>query len=163
MTPHESEVLRGLTAEDAASVRALGSPRRLSSGAVLFDLGSEADCLYLVERGRVNLTMPMEIGGHHEDVLVEERLPGQVVGWSALIPPHRFTLKAVAPLESEVVALPRTALFGYFASRPDVGFQLMRTVGTVIGHRLQLVQAMWLREMRRTIEHRYAQHAETAR
>ncbi len=37
--------------------------------------------------------------------MVEERSAGQTVGWSALIPPYRFTLTATAPLETEVIAL----------------------------------------------------------
>ena len=51
--------------------------------------------------GQLRQRTPMDVGGVHQDVLVEERLPGQMLGWSALIPPHRFTLKAIAPLESE--------------------------------------------------------------
>lgn len=150
------EILHGLTPDAAAVVMSFGSRTTLASGAILFDLGSPADHLYLVERGCINLTLPMEIGGRREDVLVEERLPGQMLGWSALIPPHRFTLKAMAPLESEVVALPREALLGHFASQPDVGYEVMRAVGAIIGHRLQVLQAMWVREVRSAIEHRYA-------
>ncbi|HSC26872.1 MAG TPA: cyclic nucleotide-binding domain-containing protein [Vicinamibacterales bacterium] len=149
------EFLEGLNADDAAALMALGTATILKTGAVLFDLGSPADFLYLVERGRINLTLPMEVAGHQQDVLVEERLPGQMLGWSALIPPHRFTLKATAPLESEVIGFARAALFAHFAANPQVGYQVTRNVGGVIGQRLQILQAMWLREMRRVVQHRY--------
>ena len=52
---------------------------------------------------------------------MEERVPGQTVGWSALIPPYRFTLTATAPLETEVIALSREALRAHFAADPAVG------------------------------------------
>ncbi len=58
----------------------------LLSGAVLFQLGADADQLYVIERGRVNLTLPMQVFGHEQDILVEERVAGQTLGWSALIP-----------------------------------------------------------------------------
>lgn len=156
MTTCRAEILEGLRAEDAAAVLALARRTTLATGATLFDLGSEADALYVVERGRITLTLPMEIGGCRQDVLVEERMPGQMLGWSALVPPHRFTLKAVAPLESELLVFPRAALLEYFEARPDVGYQVTRNVSAVIGQRLQVLQAMWLREVRRVVELRFA-------
>ena len=78
----------------------------LTTGEELFHLGDAAESIYLVVRGRLRLTLPMQVRGREEDVLVEERSSGQTVGWSALIPPYRFTLTATAPLETEVIALP---------------------------------------------------------
>jgi CRP/FNR family transcriptional regulator, cyclic AMP receptor protein len=156
MTTPLLDILEGLAVADADAVFSLGTPTVLATGTVLFDLGTPAEHLYLVQRGRINLTLPMEVGGQHRDVLVEERQPGQMLGWSALVPPHRFTLKAVAPLESTVVTIPRAELLQLFAWRPEIGYQVMRNVSAVIGQRLQVLQAMWLREMGRLVEHRYA-------
>jgi CRP-like cAMP-binding protein len=150
------DIFDGLAADDASAVMALGFSTRLQTGSVLFDLGSPADHLYVVERGRINLTLPMEVAGRHQDVLVEERLPGQMLGWSALVPPHRFTLKAIAPLESELITYSGIRLLEHFASKPAVGLQVMRNVAAVVGQRLQVVQAMWLREVQRAVGQRYA-------
>ena len=85
-------------------------------------------------------------------MVFEERTSGQTVGWSALIPPHKFTLAATAPLETEVIALPREELHKHFAANPTVGHRITLNLAIVIGHRLQLFQAMWQREMQRTVE-----------
>ena len=79
-----------------------------------------------------------------------------MLGWSALIPPHRFTLKATAPLETVLIALPRQALVSHFAAHPAVGHVVISNLATIIGQRLQVLQAMWLREMQRVIEMRCA-------
>ena len=150
----QSELLHGLSTEEAQRVTALGTRIRLPSGAELFPLGGPADSLFVVERGRIALTLPMQVDQHEEDVLIEERSPGQAFGWSALIPPHRFTLKATAPLDSEVLAIRRTALLEHFGAYPAVGFIVTQNVAQVMGRRLQVFQAMWLREMQRVIEHR---------
>ena len=150
------DLLRGLAPVEAADVMALGTRRTLAGGAVLFDIGADATHLFLVERGRVNLTMPIQVGERREDVKVEERGPGQMLGWSALIPPHRFTLKATAPFDTELVALSRQALVSHFAAHPAVGGVVILNLATVIGQRLQVLQAMWLREMQRVIEMRCA-------
>src|SRR5215472_11434770 len=110
-----ADLLRGLDERDAERVLSLGKRVVLTTGAELFHLGDQAECIYLVARGRIRLTLPMQVRSKDEDVLVEERLSGQTVGWSALIPPYRFTLTASAPLETESVALPRQALGDYFA------------------------------------------------
>ena len=150
------DLLKGLPEGDVANILALGSSRTLSPGTLLFDLGDEAADLFLVETGKVNLTLPVRVGGDHHDALVEERLPGQLLGWSGLIPPHRYTLQARAPVETELLALPRTALLDLFSARPEVGYSALSNVAKVIGQRLQIFQTMWIREMQRTLEARGA-------
>ena len=148
----QSELLRGLSEEEAQRVTGLGARIRLASGAELFPLGGPAENLFIVERGRIALTLPMQVREREEDVLIEERAPGQAFGWSALIPPHRFTLKATAPLDTEVLAIPRRTLLQYFDAHPDVGYIVTQNVAEVMGRRLQVFQAMWLREMQRVVE-----------
>jgi CRP-like cAMP-binding protein len=152
MDHEQSELLTDLTAEEGQRILALGTKIAVPSGASLFRLGDPADRLFLIKRGRIKLTLPMQVRGRQEDVVVEERTSGQTVGWSALIPPHKFTLAAAASLETELIALPREELRKYFAASPTVGYKIMLSLAVVIGHRLQLFQAMWLREMQRTVE-----------
>jgi len=156
MTDSRPDLLAGLNHDEATELLALGSRVSLSSGEVLFRMGSEAGSLYLVERGRIALTLPMQVAGREEDVLVEERSPGQTVGWSALIPPYRFTLNATAPLETEVLAFTRSSLLDHFGRWPVIGYIVTRNVASVIGQRLQVFQAMWLREVQRLVQLRCA-------
>ena len=151
MATTQPDLLRGLPDDEAARVMALGTRVSLPSGSELFRLGAAADCVYVVERGRIALTLPIQVGGRDEDVLVEERVVGQTVGWSGLIPPHRFTLRATAPLETEVIALPRAALLEFFAAYPAAGYLVTRNLAGVVGQRLQVFQAMWLREVQRVV------------
>lgn len=155
------ELLQGLAPADAEKVLSLGTRRRISAGSSLFRLGELAQCLYLVESGRMRLTLPLQIGERKEEILVEEKGPGQTVGWSALIPPYRFTLSAVAAVDTEVVALTPEALHGFFESAPTVGARLCLNLALIVGHRLQTLQAMWLREIQRTVELHAASAANT--
>ncbi len=156
MTDVRPDLLAGLSHDEAEAVLALATRVSLASSEVLFRMGGDASMLYVVERGRIALTLPMQVCGRQEDVLVEERAPGQTVGWSALIPPYRFTLNASAPLETEVLAFTRSSLLDHFGREPVVGYIVTRNVASVIGQRLQVFQAMWLREMQRVVELRCA-------
>ena len=152
MTNRDWEIIRGLEPDDAAELTALGIQRLLPAGSVLFELGAEADHLFLVVRGRANLTLPIQLEGCPQDMLVEERGPGQMLGWSAIIPSHQFTLKVTAPLEAEFLAFPRDELLTHLANRPEVGYVVMRNLAATVGQRLQTLQVMWLREMQRLLE-----------
>ncbi len=156
MAIHDLELLIGVAPADVEALTALGEPSQLGTGDTLFRLGDPADHLFVIDRGRVALTLPMQIRDRDEAILIEERGPGQTVGWSALIPPHRFTLTASALIETHVLALPRAALLDYFSARPDVGYAVTRNVASVVGQRLQVFQAMWLREMQRVVKLSYA-------
>jgi CRP-like cAMP-binding protein len=152
----QTDLVKGLPAEEAAAIMALGAPIALSAGEVLFELGADAQCLYLIRRGRIALTLPMQLGGRDEDIVIEEHVPGQTLGWSALVPPHRFTLKATAPLATEVLAFRRDNLLAYCGAHPEVGTVVALNIAAMIGQRLQLFQAMWLREMQRVVSHVHA-------
>jgi CRP/FNR family cyclic AMP-dependent transcriptional regulator len=150
------DLLQGLPQDEADRVLALGKRVVLTAGAELFHLGDVAESIYVVMRGRLRLTMPMQVRSHDEDVLVEERAGSETVGWSALIPPHRFTLTAAASIETELIALPREALNRHFAEHPETGFAISTNLSKIIGQRLQLFQTMWLREIQRMVELRCA-------
>jgi CRP-like cAMP-binding protein len=150
------DLLKGLSEDQAARLKALGTPTTLAAGQTLFRFGDEADALYLVVRGRIALTLPMQILEGEEEVLVEERQAGETVGWSGLVPPHRFTLNAAATIPSELCAFPRAVLLDHFLAHPSVGYAVTRNVAAVMGHRLQVFQTMWLREMQRAVDQKYA-------
>jgi len=146
------ELLNGLTHAEIEQALKLGTPQIIPCGTLLFRLGDPADRLFLITRGRIRLTAPIQVRGQEESILTEEISAGQTVGWSALIPPYVFTLTATAPLETEVIALPRAALQEYFAANPAAGGKIALNLAEVIGHRLHLFQTMWLREVQRAVE-----------
>jgi SulP family sulfate permease len=147
----QADLLKGLAQTDADAVLALGTPHDLAPGATLFRLGEAADAVYLIERGRIALSLPMRLGGRAQDVVIEEHDAGHTIGWSALIPPHRFTLTATARLATRVLALRRASLMDFCAVSPRAGYLLALNIAAVVGRRLQVVQAMWLREMQRSV------------
>ena len=147
----DTELFTGLCDEDVAAIRGLASRVALEAGEILFRIGNEACHLYLIEDGLIELTMPMQVGGREERVRIEERHAGQTLGWSTLVPPHRFTLNASAPVSSGLLAFPRDTLLEYFADRPDTGYLVLRNVAAIVGQRLQVFQAMWLRQMQHMV------------
>jgi CRP-like cAMP-binding protein len=147
----QPDLLAGLDEREAADVLALGVPFTLAAGEVLFRLGGEATSLYIVQSGLITLSMPIQVGGRDEEVRIDERRPGQTLGWSTLIPPQRFTLNATAPVVTELLAFPRETLLQHLESRPAVGYAVWRNVAALVGQGLLVFQAMWLRQMQQMV------------
>ena len=148
----EHEFLNGLSPTEVERVLDLGTRITLPSGASLFRMGDPAESLFLIVRGRIRLTLPMLLQSKELDILIEERSGGQTVGWSALVPPYHFTLSATAPLETDVIALPREALRTFCEASPALGYKIAVNLAVVVANRLQMVQTMWLREMQHMVE-----------
>ena len=147
-----------LAGRGATRSLALGTPHaRSPSGAELFHLG-DAGRQPVPRRARPDRADAADAGARAARRTSWSRSGRRArrVGWSALIPPHRFTLKATAPLETEVLALPRDGAARALRRAPGRRLRRHAERRGGIGQRLQVFQAMWLREMQRVVELRCA-------
>ena len=79
-------------------------------------------------------------------------MPGHLLGWSGLIPPHRFTVKASAAENTELLALTRAPLLAHFEGNPKVGHIVFSNLARIVGQRLQVFQTLWIREMQHVVK-----------
>ena len=150
------DLFENLPRQGVDALLALASPLSIREGEGLFDIGDDANGVFLVETGQVRLTLPISIGDRQVPVMVGERGPGHMVGWSGLIPPHRFTVQAFAVSETEVLSLPRRSVLALFDERPDLGYSVYLNLARIVGQRLQVFQTMWIREMQHVVKSKTA-------
>ncbi len=146
-----SEIFAGLEGATLDRVTALANVERLASGAHPFALGEEAERVYVVLSGRVDLCLPLSVRGQVAEVTVESKGPGGAFGWSAFVKPYRFRLSARAAEPSEVAAFPRIALERLFADDAASGYVVLTRIAEVVSRRLLTMQALWAREFQRGI------------
>lgn len=147
----ESELFEGLDDEGLSSLAAIGKRRSLSAGEYLFLLGDNAERLFIVSRGNVDLCFPLSLDGVIKDVRIESVSPGHIVGWSGLVKPYRFTFSARASEEAEVIGFSRTDLSLLFDAVPHSGYVFTRKLCEIIGHRFLNLQALWARGLQRAV------------
>ncbi len=99
-------------------------------------------------------TMPIRIGATSHEAFVDEKGPGAVIGWSALAPPFKYTLSARAMEDTELTAFSGAELSTQLAQDPVAGVVVLMNLIALLGHRMQQTQAMWLRELQRTLDAR---------
>lgn len=147
----EAELFAGLGEEACRALAALGRPRRVPPGEVLFRLGEEADEVFVIRRGRVELTFPLTVMGEPREIRFYSLEPGNTLAWSALVPPHRLTMSARTATEVELVGFARARLLALFSERPELGYAVMARLCRAVGGRFQEMSALWVREVQRNV------------
>lgn len=120
---------------------ALARRERYEPGAVLLGEGEPADDLGIVLSGRIALRLRIPERGSVTILTVE---PGDLVGWSAIVPPHRSTSSAIALVPSEVLTFAGEPLRAALESDPILAAavypRILRAVARRLdGTRLQLL------------------------
>lgn len=113
-----------------------GEEVNLEEGEWVFREGDEADALYLVVSGTIALKIALDASGERQADL-ETLVAGEVLGWSALVEPYQYTLGAVATSRASLVKLDAARLRKLLEDNPQLGFQIMTRLASVIGDRLK--------------------------
>jgi len=150
-----AELFAGLSDEQRQAVAALARERRAAAGETLFRLGERADALYVIQRGRIDLTFPLQVMGESREVRFQSLEAGRTLAWSALVPPHRLTMSASAITDVELLVLERPQLLAMLGQQPLLGQVVMSNLAGVVAARFHELLALWVREVQRNVSQTY--------
>lgn len=136
----EHPFFRGLDQRWVALVAGCAANARLSPGTYLFHEGDPADTFYVIRRGRVTIETTTPTGAIVLDTAHED----DVVGWSWLVAPYRWTFDARATEGTSVIAFDGACLRGKCEADPELGYALLQRVVQVLSDRLQSARARLL-------------------
>jgi len=119
----------------------------VESGHRLFDRDQDASDLMILQEGTVDLVFPVHVMNVTREVAMDRLQSGDVVAWSALVRPYRFTLSAECTTPCVLKVLSRSTLEEFFKTDPHTGHLFMRNLAGVIGRRLQNLQMMWVYDL----------------
>lgn len=112
----------------------LGSMRAFERNQLILTEGGETPGLGAVEAGRVALRLRTpELGVGVTIATVE---PGELLGWSALVPPYRATCDAVATEHVDILTFDADAVRALLADDANLAAELLPLVLETIAHRL---------------------------
>ncbi len=136
-TPAENERIKGLknlslfrelSTKELLEVEELLHERNYEAGEIIFDEGDPGLGLFLVVKGRAQVTPP---GGHRQKVLLEIG-PGEFFGEFALFDQATRSARVTAAEKTRVVALFRAEFFTLLQKNPKIAakilFELARTI-----------------------------------
>lgn len=129
----EHPFFTGLDPADLALVSGCAVNRHYRPGELLFSEGAPADTFYVVRRGRVAVETRQPTGS----VVLDSAQAGDVLGWSWLVPPHRWTFDARASEDTSVIVFDGACLRGRCLEDPRLGYTLLQRVVGVMSERIQ--------------------------
>lgn len=152
----EFELFRGLDGAALAKLEAIAARQRFGAGTRMFNLGEEATRMLLIAAGTVHLTLPLTVRKSAHEVTIDEKGPGSVLAWSALVPPQKLTLGAVAATDVTVVGFERRALEDVFRNDRRIQLVVSTNLNQVIAGRVAVLEAQLIRELQRWVADRFA-------
>jgi CRP-like cAMP-binding protein len=131
MIVKEIDLFKGIDPEVMEEIANICSEEKYTKDTVLFEKGEEAEFLYILEQGTLNLVI--KNGGSLIYGLTE---PGEVFGWSSLVESGLYTASGVCATDTKVVKIEREKLERVFDRHPEVGFRVLKRLAGVISQRL---------------------------
>jgi CRP-like cAMP-binding protein len=96
--------------------------------------GRATPYLALLESGRVALRLRAPELGHPVSIMTIE--PGELLGWSAIVPPYRATVDAIATEPTTILAIDGAALRAELGANAALAVELLPIVLQTVSERL---------------------------
>ena len=132
---------RDLAPQYIALLVGCASNVRFRPGDYIFREGEPADEFYIVRHGKVAIEVATPDRG---PIVVQTVNEGDVLGWSWLIPPHRWHFDGRAVELTRAIALDGACLRGKCEEDHDLGYELLRRFSTMIVRRLEATRLQLL-------------------
>ena len=107
--------------------------QRIKKGDVLFQQGGRADKFYLLRNGQVSVQVPALVGPTLEIQTLGE---DQILGWSWLIQPYRWSFQARAMEDSNLLEFDGSAILAHCQEDPHFGYELFKRFASLMSERL---------------------------
>jgi len=124
----------GASDELLKQVAMLASERPFDAGEHLFEEGTSARKLLLLESGSVDIVHTL---GSGKAVVVDTLVGGDLMAWSALLEPHMLTATGVGRTAGRLVEINGQALLGLCKENPEYGLTMMTEVAKTLRARLE--------------------------
>jgi CRP-like cAMP-binding protein len=125
----------GLDSDTLEDFSEAGEEISAKQGEMIFDSGEKADFIYVIISGKVELRVALQTTSSRP-VRVAMLEQGELLGWSALVKPHAYKLRAIAMEDTQLVKFNGERLRALMVQHPAAGLKIMESVTEVIGSRL---------------------------
>jgi CRP-like cAMP-binding protein len=106
---------------------------QIKKGDVLFKQGDSADKFFLLRKGQVSIQVPALVGPALDIQTLGEN---QLLGWSWLIPPYRWSFLARAVEDSDLLEFDGRAILTRCEEDPEFGYELFKRFASLMSERL---------------------------
>ena len=133
---NDNPVLKGMSPGSLGILGDCAGNVSFEEGQMIFGPGEPADSFYILRSGEVGLVVPYE----HGAIEVQKLFKGDLLGWSWLLPPYRWVLKARALTHVDAIRVDAKRLRGVFSTHPEFEHEVLKCLMPVVIQRLNALQ-----------------------
>ncbi len=136
----ETEIFRGFTKQELTEIAKLCYEESHADCVNLFEEGGPAKKLYLIVEGKISLEKRVQLGrsGSSRRATVSIQGPGQVIGWSSLVPPLVYTMTGVCLEPVKLLVIDGDDLRQLMNRDSKVGLKLMDAIAALVKERMEI-------------------------
>ena len=128
-------LFKGLDADQMKKIMAIGKEVSMKKGQQIFKEGQEANGVYIVRHGSVELLTMLE--KELELPISILRKAGDTFGTSALVPPHRYSLSARCAEDGVLLSMETAGIRKVASEDHDIGCAIMTNLAAYFLERLK--------------------------
>ena len=132
-------LFKGFAPDETVAFLRRCTEKSYKDGTNLFMEKSEATKLYMIQSGGIDLLFEMP-QRENVDKIIASLSAGSAVGWSAVVPPHTYTLSGSCRGETTLLEIDRESLHEMFETNYHLAYIFMRNIAALTGERLHHVQ-----------------------
>lgn len=136
-----ARLLDGLSKDALEFLESVSQEMFFTKGARIFDEDERANSFYLIAGGRVGLEVAMPA---RDPVLLETLGPGEMIGVSWIFPPYRWSWKARALADTDMLAFDAEAVRRECEINLDLALHVYKTVAEESVRRLHATRVRLL-------------------
>jgi len=127
-------LVRDMSDEELKVMAEIASPEVFEVGESLCKQGRTLEKLYLIEEGLVGIYLELGPMTHRQ---IQAASNYEIIGWSAVLPPHRANTTVKAIETTKVLAFSGKKLIDLCNTNPHIGCMLHRGIACVVADRLK--------------------------
>jgi len=125
---------KGLSQAHLDLLAGCGSNIHFEKGEAITREGEDANYFYVIRKGVVALDIN---GGHRGSIRIQTIEQGEIIGWSWLIPPQKWSFGAFAVEDVSATRLDGACLRKKCENDHELGYELLKRFSTVLAKRLE--------------------------
>jgi len=134
-------LFEGIPQEQLAEIASLCRTVRFSKGTTIFREADQADQVFILRSGKVDLTFTLPGKAKGTRVPIRTILPGELFAWSPLVGGEPLSAQADAVEDCEACCIQASELRKLLDAHPEVGYWVMSRLAELIAQRLRDTRA----------------------
>ena len=135
------EIFRGLNQEQLAEILKCCEEKEFQKEAGLFEKGQDAEYLWIVMEGKVDLRLDFPGLASSEENTISSISETGAFGWSAIVSPNKYRLSGYCTGDGcKLIRVNRKSLLELFQKDSDIGYVVMSNLAGVVGTRFHNLQ-----------------------